>query len=1041
MAKDDQTLPEDLVRAVKDQRSVVFLGAGATKEAVDEDGNRPPNADELRDILAQRFFGQPMPTRDVMAVAEMAIATKGGQSAVFEEVRRSFDGFQPGQAHELLSTFFWRGIATTNYDLLIERSYGRNAGRLQDIIRFVKDEEPFIGKMQESTKPLPYIKLHGCLDHIHDPDIPLILSREQYDSYLAHRTRLFSRLSDMAFESTFIFVGYRLDDSHIRSLIYRISPDTRPRWFIVTPNADHNDVEFWETKNVGVVALRFGEFMAVLDREIPPLLRAVPIPAEDHKVPVRHFYVSRSTESESTYLSLRNDVTLIHSGMSIETQTPNEFYRGYAGGWAGIVRDYDTQRTVEEIILYEAILKNEESSTPSFYVLRGAAGSGKTIALKRSAYEASNDQLVLWHARNGALRSEVFEELYELTQRTIFLFIDEVGLYASDVYRFLGEIYSKSIPVVVISAERESDWNTYCRQLEDQFEPKFFKIGNLSRTETESLINLLDQHNCLGLLSGKPRGEIINAFMDKARADRQLLVALHELTQGIPFEEIILDEYERIQPEQARQLYLDIATMHQFGVPARAGPMSRISGINLNDYEKSFFTPLENIVRVVKDPYSRDNAYETRHRRVAEIVFRQVCVDDEKKVAQFKRILDGLDVGYSSDLRVLDGIAKGRTLANAVSDVDSGRSIFDFAMERIPNTAYLYQQRAIFEMNHDHGLLANAEESITRATNLDPHNRTIIHTEAELARRMAHEIDSELRKDALRRSARESLNRMDNNDRYAMGSRCKLFLDEIADLQRKMSESPEGFELEQYEEKVGDAEAMIRRSLQSHPDDPEILHIEAQFRTVVNEHDKALIAFERAWKAGPRGSGTAIRLAQIYWSRDRFDDAIGILEQELSRNPDDKQSHNILGKLRFERNGPSDDFVEGHLKKAFVKNDNNFEARFDLAQYYFASGRAREAQDVFARLDAKAPHGFRWRAFRGENSFTVHISQQIGHVTSVQGSRLFVNTPSYPSEIIGFRNQSDPDVFDEISVGDEIQFTVRFNRVGPVATNIRMSGC
>lgn len=54
---------------------------------------RQPDAagpDQLCDILAARFFAQPMKTRDVMAVAEMAIANSAGAGLVFDAVRQAF---------------------------------------------------------------------------------------------------------------------------------------------------------------------------------------------------------------------------------------------------------------------------------------------------------------------------------------------------------------------------------------------------------------------------------------------------------------------------------------------------------------------------------------------------------------------------------------------------------------------------------------------------------------------------------------------------------------------------------------------------------------------------------------------------------------------------------------------------------------------------------------------------------------------------------------------------------------------------------------
>src|ERR1700736_1679637 len=96
-------IPYPLEEAIKSKRAILFIGAGASKESKNSLGHTPPNADQLRDILATRFFGKPIPNRDVMAVAEMAIAVSGGSNLVFEEVRKAFDKFEPSNAHRLIA--------------------------------------------------------------------------------------------------------------------------------------------------------------------------------------------------------------------------------------------------------------------------------------------------------------------------------------------------------------------------------------------------------------------------------------------------------------------------------------------------------------------------------------------------------------------------------------------------------------------------------------------------------------------------------------------------------------------------------------------------------------------------------------------------------------------------------------------------------------------------------------------------------------------------------------------------------------------------
>ena len=330
-------LPVPLAEAIKSKRSIVFLGAGASKEARDASGQSPPDANQLRDMLAQKFFGKPIVNRDLMAVSEMAIANSGGSSLVYEAIRTAFDKFQPSLAHKSLAEFNWRMIATTNYDCLIEKAYSDSRKRIQSLVRFVKDDEPVEERLQAAVNPVQYLKLHGCLDHIFDNDIPLILSREQYDAYSANRTRLFGRLRDLARESTIVFIGYRLDDAHMRELIYRLDSSRRPRWYIVEPDAEDYDINFWATKNIEVIKCRFGQFMDSANIGIPPLWRSLAVSDAVSELPIRKFYSVRGEESRSVKAALMTDITFVYGGMSHAEQTPKRFYEGYDTGWGGII--------------------------------------------------------------------------------------------------------------------------------------------------------------------------------------------------------------------------------------------------------------------------------------------------------------------------------------------------------------------------------------------------------------------------------------------------------------------------------------------------------------------------------------------------------------------------------------------------------------------------------------------------------------------------------------------------------------------------------
>jgi len=583
-------LPHILVEAVKNQRAVVVFGAGASMECKNSSGETPPCGNQLRDHLAKKFLGTDHDERDLATVAEMAIANGAGETIVFEEIANLLKDFDSSPAHLKLAEFRWRGFATTNYDTFIEQGYAKNTARKQICLPFVKDSEPYDDRLRNEFHPLPLLKIHGCINHRLDSEIPLVLSHEHYHRHKSNRELLVSRLRQWAQASPLIFVGYSLADPHLRALIYDIDPGKRPQWYIVSSGADKHDRGFWATKNVEVIGRTFSEFVSALDEQVPEPFRILSAPTDAADAPYRRHFRSHDVGSDMLRGSFQSDLEYVHSGLAFDEVEPQKFYSGYDHGWCGIVRNYDFARKVGEKLLYAA-LDDQDARQQKFFLLQGSAGAGKTIALKRAAYDAATalDEMVIWLQDSGQPRGEVFEELFGLTGKRVLLFVDHISVHTDSIRNLLRMLADKGIPITIIAAEREADWGSYCGQLEEKFPPDLYSLRKLSEREAEDLVELLERHRCLGLLQNRSKPERVSAFLDEDRSDRQLLVALHELTQGKPFEQIILEEYERITPDAARQLYLDISTMHQYGVVARAGAISRISSIHFSDFEEDFF--------------------------------------------------------------------------------------------------------------------------------------------------------------------------------------------------------------------------------------------------------------------------------------------------------------------------------------------------------------------------------------------------------------------------------------------------------------------
>ena len=1006
-------------------------------EAEDKDGKHPPSEGELRELLGQNFFGEPMQGYNLALLSEMAIQAHG-EALVFNYIKDILDPFGPSPAHYLIPTFRWRAMATTNYDTLVDDAYARSSNRLQTVVSFVKDSEPIEERLQRTSSALPFLKLHGCLNHLHDRDIPLILSSEHHSKYAKHRKHLYGRLEAWAHESTFIFCGYKLGDAHIRKIIYELAEDgvKRPVWYLVSPHVSDYESNFWASLNVQVLDASFGAFMESLTNTIPTAARKLIVAQATQSHPICTHFITNEGMPEILERALTKDLVHVHSNMAIKPQDPKGFYQGFDTGWGAMVQHLDIDRKPVEDLLRDAIIDAPSTNEPQLFVFTGPAGNGKTIALKRAAWEASAlDALALWLCDGGALSDDSMSELHRLTGKRIFLFIDRLALHVGPVDRLLARAKQRGFPLTVIGAERLNEWNVYCETLQQVWQPTELPVRNLSVSEINALLDLLSRHNALGLLAGESRETQISAFTK--RAERQLLVALHEATLGKPFEAIVHDEYRGVVPEKARQLYLDICTMHQHNVPARAGTISRISGIRFTDYKTRFFEPLEKVVLTSTDPYTGDYQYRARHARIAQLVFQQALSNDQDRADQLIRIVSALDIGYSVDQKVLEEITRGHKLVEDIRTANVGRVIYHAALETNPGNPFLLQQWAIFESNHPHGSLEEADRFAREAASRDPKSNSLKHTHAVICRKRANASTSQMVKAQYRHLALERLDQMQaRNDPYVLHLRTNIAIDELSDLAKRLDDPPTDTDLSYFRDKVRTTESAISRACQLYPDDAELLQVEARFSTLLSQHERAVRALERAWQSGPRSSIVAVRLAHHYANKNEAERSLEVLQSALQRNPDDRLAHLEMAKHLIHEEPDRTEAINQHFALSYAPNDQHFEARHLHAQYLFLIGKPLDAQNLFSTIDRTAPMKFRRRAATRDNIVSEQLPRHQGTIVTLKATMAFIHSAAYPTDIFAHANNTHHEIWRALRSGDGITFKLRFNRSGPVALGI-----
>lgn len=258
-------IPGHLRQQVALGRVALVLGAGASMEGTADDGSSPPSADELRDLIADEFLDGCFKQSPLGMVSEYAI-NESDLVTVQQFVAQTFSKYSPGAPHRLLPELNWRGLATTNYDMLVETAYGLSEGQ-QRLVPFSHNSDRVDKKLQEEDT-LAFLKLHGCVSRVTNPDCPFILTPDQFLAYESGRNHIFQMLVDWMRESPTVFIGHRIDDINFRVLLSRLKRDvpSLPRYYMVTPSPGGIVTRYWEKRNVRTLDGTFGDFISKLHK-------------------------------------------------------------------------------------------------------------------------------------------------------------------------------------------------------------------------------------------------------------------------------------------------------------------------------------------------------------------------------------------------------------------------------------------------------------------------------------------------------------------------------------------------------------------------------------------------------------------------------------------------------------------------------------------------------------------------------------------------------------------------------------------------------
>jgi tetratricopeptide (TPR) repeat protein len=1035
---------EGLSPYIKDQillgRAVLFLGAGATISAKGTNGRTGLSGNALRDKLCDKFLGGQGKSRMLNYVSDRCIAVAGmGQVHWF--LKELFQELNPTPGHFVIPKFRWRGIVTTNYDWLIERAYERTEHPHQTYERILWDRDNFEAISRDNGK-VPLLKLHGCLSRVNDTELPIVLSSHDYHKFTTNRQQLVSTFREWGSSYPIIFCGYQIADENIKDILFDLTDKRhRPAYAFVDPFLEEGDISYWKTLRFDCVRMSFDDFMLSLSQEVTAAQVTLAQSFPETATSVTKLIPSQNRPSSSLASYLDQALVHVHPALVTTPVSPQDFYKGIGDGFHWVTDKFDVRRGISDALLENTVLETSRSAFPRpfFYVVKGYAGAGKSVTLKRFAWEAAADfnAPVFYVGEGSVLNANEIIELAQLIAARIFVVVDDVLRHQKDLALLLQECKKQRVSVTVVGGARTNEWNVGGEEISAEVEAEF-ELLDLGRREIEKLLENLEANDCLGFMQHYSLPQRYEYFREKLHS--QLLVALHEATEGKSFAEIIEDEYSKVSPTEARVMYLDVCTLDRFGVGLRAGLVARLTGVTFEEFSKRLLKPLEQVIHVNYDHRLGDWLYRSRHQHIAELVFERALKSNADRSEQIVRILRFLNGAFESDRYALQRLVRGRTLAEQFSDRAYVQRIFEAAVESGLHPSVVDHQRAVFELHHPSGDIRAALHLIQRIEQAPGPlaRKSIAHTKSNILRRMASAANSDLERAKYRQEALTILNPLIKNaaDPRPFLTRGQLLLEELEERLSARQEDPnEEAESTVVAEMTKTIEVNLRQGLQRFPDDENLLHFEAKLSNFLSNTPRALRALEKAYAANKDSVFTVIRLARLYAaSSTKIEKAIAMLRTLTLAQPLSKDAHYELARVLMansERENAKE--ISHHLKRSFSSGDSHFDARFAYARHEFLFGSLENAKVEFDTLKKSALSPNALAQVRKEiKDEQGNIVVYEGKVISFHDSFAFVSIANFSDQIfMHYSSAANADTWQRIGTNDSVRVTVGFSYKGP----------
>lgn len=638
------SLLDDLRSGIKSGNTMLFLGAGASCAA------GAPSGSELFQSLKDNFK---ITTKenDLIEICQKILDNPVNDRTTLEEfIKKQLNSLQPTEAHKTITKYNWAAIFTTNFDDLIEHTYRTGPDSLKNVKVITSDN---FRLLPNNTETIYLFKIMGCMN-AYIPEEPsntdgqMVLSRLDYNKSLRRRSKYLKHLSDYLRNGHVIFIGYSFDDKLvfdvIDELIDTMGIDRLPQSYALFDKLQMNEELSYKfsSRKIRPIECSFEQFFDDFEQHSPQVIPK--LPSCSHHIKVGSNTIAIADKDMKDIVEFIEVLT--EEKISEEPGNKDDFFRGTNQSWGAFKENWDFTRDLYQDSSGKGLKDRVISSlqgdkeTNDFFLITGMPGVGKTVILKRLAYDI--------YKESGFPVFFITPPISDFDYKVLATFIETLNMNIASVSETKNQklkcaicvddiasciqvisnlknfLTSRGRHFVIIGAERKNECDQQIMKIRQE---NIFEFDEtLNQTEKHSIIEHLYH---LGYVNHK------GAFWDdiiKKNYDDSFFATIYSLIDPAkkPLNEIIQDQYQKLSPD-AQKAFRYICCFHQYNLAINMELLFRALECTYSDFYDNILN--KDAAKIIFEETDRmkNVLFRTHHRIIAEKTVSSFFNDPEEQ--------------------------------------------------------------------------------------------------------------------------------------------------------------------------------------------------------------------------------------------------------------------------------------------------------------------------------------------------------------------------------------------------------------------------